>query len=124
MWVTLSPGGGHIVRTRSPELDEEVKLNRECSANESLLIRETLKKMGAWALVDSQEPIIDGWQCIICLAEGEILHSISMNVAAGDHLRLIQYLYGLLPMAEDQYGRLMDVSINDEHNNSFDTSLR
>jgi hypothetical protein len=105
MWVTLSPEGGHIVRTRSPEQGEEVKLSRQCDADESLRIREMLKKIGAWEIRDSQEPVIDGWRCIICLAEGETLHLISMNVAAGEHLRLIQYLHGLLPMAEDQYER-------------------
>jgi hypothetical protein len=124
LWVTLSPGGGHILRTRSPEQGEEIKLNRQCTADESLRIREMLKKTGAWVLEDSQEPITDGWRCEICLAEGEILHLIRMNVATGEHLRLLRYLYGLLPIAEDHYGRLTDVLMDDAHNNSFNPSTR
>jgi hypothetical protein len=124
MWVTLSPGCGHIVRTRSPEQGGEIKLTRQCNADESSLIREMLKEIGAWKLEDSHEPITDGWHCMICLAEGDILHTIRMNVATGDHLRLIQYLYGLLPVAEDQYGRLTDVLMEDAYNNSLSPSPR
>jgi hypothetical protein len=119
MWVTLSPEGGHIVRTRSPEQGEEINQTRQCNADESLRIREMLKKLGAWKLEDSHEPIIDGWQCLICLAEGENLHLIRMNAAAGEHLRLIQYLYGLLPIAEDQHGQATDVLMDDASNNSL-----
>jgi hypothetical protein len=118
MWLTLSPGGGHILRTRSPEQGEEIKLTRQCDADESLRIREMLKKIGAWGLGDSHEPITDGWQCTICLAEGELLHPIRMNAATGDHLLLIRYLYGLLPIAEDQYGRPTGVLMDDAYNNS------
>jgi hypothetical protein len=124
MWMTLSPGGGHILRTRSPEQGEAIKLTRQCNADESLRIREMLKKMGAWKLEDSHEPITDGWQCMICLAEGEILHLIRMNVAAGDHLKLIRYLYGLLPIAEDQYGRLTDVLKDGAHKDSLNPTPR
>jgi hypothetical protein len=122
MWVTFSPGGGHILRTRSPEQGEEIKLTRECDADEASRIREMLKKIGAWKLEDSQQPITDGWQCTICLAEGDIRHSIRINAATGDHLRLIRYLYGLLPIAEDQYGRLTDVLMDEAHNNSLNPS--
>ena len=124
MWVTLSPGGGHILRTRWPEQGEEIKLTRQCNADESLRIREMLKKIGAWTLEDSHEPVIDGWQCIICLAEGEILHLVRMNAATGDHLRLIRYLHGLLPIAEDQYGQVTDVLMDDAHNNSLNPTTR
>lgn len=121
MCVTLSPGGGHIVRTRSPEQGEEIRRDRECNADESLRIREMLKETGAWEMEDSHAPVTDGWQCTICFAEGEILHVIRMNTATGDHLRLIRYLHGLLPIAEDQYGRAADALIDDANNNPFST---
>ena len=109
MCLTLSPEGGLITRTRSPESSAVVKLNRQCAADESLQICETLKELGAWELGDSHLPVIDGWRCTICLAEGETQHVIEMNVATEDHGRLISYLCSLLPIAEDYSGRLTDV---------------
>lgn len=61
---------------------------------------------------------------MICLAEGEILHLIRMNAATGDHLRLIRYLYGLLPIAEDGYGQVTDAFMDDAHNNSLNPTPR
>lgn len=102
VWITLTaPHGGNIKRVRSFYLGETVNLSRPCAEDEAASIRQKLRELGAWSLGDFEGAmVIDGSPCAIVLAEAQTIRSIQANNAEGEHLRLIEYILGLLPVAD------------------------
>lgn len=102
VWITLTAShGGNIRRVRSLYTGETVNLSRPCEEDESASIRRKLRELGAWSLGDFEGAmVIDGRPCTIVLAKGQTLRSIQANNAEGEHLRLIEYILGLLPIVD------------------------
>jgi hypothetical protein len=102
MWIVLTPSGGTLSRTRSPYRGEKVHLTRSLGAEDSAAICAELERLGAWRLSHFKQPVRDGWPCAIALADGERTHSIQTHNPEGEHLRLIEYILGLLPLPPNE----------------------
>lgn len=100
VWIILTAQhGGNIKRVRSLYLGETVEHSRQCEEEESARIRRKLRELGVWSLGDFEgATVIDGRPCAIVLAEAQTIRSIQATNAEGEHLRLIEYILGLLPM--------------------------
>jgi hypothetical protein len=96
MWITLTSQGGTMSKKRTPYRGDPVETVRQIGADESTGIRAKIEQLGIWSLSLFKKSTMDGWPCAIAIAEHNRIHSIQTHNPEGDHLRLIEYLLGLL----------------------------
>jgi hypothetical protein len=96
MWITLTSLGGTISRKRTPYQGQPVETVRQIDAGESAGVRAKMEQLGIWSLSHFKRSTHDGWPCAIAIADHNRIHSIQTHNPEGDHLRLIEYLLGLV----------------------------
>lgn len=99
--LILSPKGSTITRQRFFSRNPvPIIKTRALTQAEAFEISTDLAVLGIWSLPEVLTNVIDGWSCNITIATIDKMHSIHAHAPVGDHLKLINYLMGLLPLPE------------------------